>query len=142
MQINATTLNRFDAPVETDGAMELRLANGVEVRISIVSDTPEHIDEMLVVCEFGTVTVDPRKGTFMEIDGTRTQLHTTTSEDIQNAFTAQLADFSAAVGGAAPHVSGEHAKHVVELVLAAYRSAEEGAPVRLDGVQAFSSARG
>ncbi|MHA7305253.1 Gfo/Idh/MocA family protein [Arthrobacter sp. TMN-49] len=135
VQINATTLHRFGAPVETDGAVELTLANGVEVRISIVSDTPEHIDEMLVVCELGTVTVDPRHGTFMEIDGTRTQLHATGSDDIQNAFTAQLADFAAAVRGAAPSVSGHHAKHVVELVLAAYSSAQQGPPVRLDGVR-------
>ena len=69
VHINAATLNRFGASVETDGAMELTLANGVQVRISIVSDTPGHIDEMLVVCELGTATVDPRKGTFMEIDG-------------------------------------------------------------------------
>jgi len=132
VQINASTLNRFGAPVETDGSMELTLANGVEVRIAIVSDTPEHIDEMLVVCELGTVTVDPRRGTFMEIDGVGTQLHVSAGHDIQDAFTAQLADFAAAVGGAAPSVSGDHAKHVVELVLAAYASAELGAPVRLD----------
>ncbi|WP_154605040.1 MULTISPECIES: Gfo/Idh/MocA family protein [Arthrobacter] len=142
VQINATTLHRFGAPVETDGCMELTLANGVEVRITIVSDTPQHIDEMLIVCEFGTVTVDPRKGTFMEIDGASTQLHATTDHDIQDAFTAQLADFSAAVGGAAPRVSGDHAKHVVELVLTAYESAERGAPVRLDAVCAVSGVRG
>ncbi len=132
VRIAASTLHRFGAPVETDGVMELTLANGVEVRIAIVSDTPEHIDEMLVVCELGTVTVDPRKGTFMEVDGVRTQLHASASHDIQNAFTAQLADFVAAVGGAAPSVSGDHAKHVVELVLAAYTAAELGEPVRLD----------
>ncbi|POH72986.1 Gfo/Idh/MocA family protein [Arthrobacter glacialis] len=142
VQLGATTLRRFGAPVETDGAMELTLANGVQVRISIVSDTPDHIDEMLVVCELGTVTVDPRKGTFLEIDGTRSQLHATASHDIQDAFTAQLADFSAAVGGAAPSVSGDHATHVVELVLAAYRSAEDGTPVRLDEVHVASSPLG
>lgn len=97
---------------------------------------------MLVVCELGAVTVDPRKGTFMEINGKRSQLHSTTNDDIQKAFTAQLADFSAAVGGAAPSVSGEHATHVVELVLAAYDSAESGAPVRLDAVLATSSPLG
>ncbi len=87
---------------------------------------------MLVVCELGTVTVDPRRGTFMEIDGVRTVLHTCSDQDIQNAFTAQLADFFATVdGGAKPAVSGAHAKHVVELVLAAYASAGQGAPVEL-----------
>ena len=132
VRISATTLNRFGAPVETDGAMELLLANGVQLRIAIVSDTPENIDEMLVVCELGTVTVDPRRGTFMEIDGVRTVLHTCSDQDIQNAFTAQLADFFATVdGGAKPAVSGAHAKHVVELVLAAYESAGQGVPVEL-----------
>lgn len=132
VRISSSTLNRFGAPVETDGTMELLLANGVQLRITIASDTPDHIDEMLVVCERGTVTVDPRRGTFMKIDGVRTMLHTRSEHDIQDAFTAQLADFLAVLeGGAVPAVSGEHAKHVVELVLAAYDSAERGAPVEL-----------
>lgn len=131
VRISSTVLNRFGAPVETDGTMELELANGVQLRITIVSDTPRNIDEMLVVCENGTVTVDPRTGTFMEIDGVQTQLHATSRNDIQNAFTAQLADFKAAVAGAEPAVGIDHARHVVELVLAAYESAGTGAPVEL-----------
>lgn len=134
VRVSATVLNRFGSPVETDGTVELLLTNGVQVRVSIVSDTPTHIDEMLVVCEAGTVTVDPRRGTFMKIDGVKTTLHTSSDADIQNAFTAQLADFAAAVNGAAPSVSGEHATHVVELVLAAYESAALSAPVELTGL--------
>lgn len=131
VQISATTLNRFGSPVETDGTMELLLANGVQLRVTIVSDTPQHIDEMLVVGELGTITVDPRQGTFMKIDGERTTLHTSSPDDIQHAFTAQLADFVAATVGAEPSVSGEHAKHVVELVLAAYDSVSTGTAVDL-----------
>ncbi|PXA69676.1 gfo/Idh/MocA family oxidoreductase [Arthrobacter psychrochitiniphilus] len=131
VRITSSTLNRFGAPVETDGTMELRLANDVQLRITIVSDTPENIDEVLVVGERGTITADPRRGTFMKIDGVRTVLHTSSADDIQNAFTAQLADFHAAVRGAAPAVSGTHAKHVVELVLAAYESAQSGESVEL-----------
>lgn len=127
--LRASTFNRFGSPVETDGTMELALTNGVQVRITIVSDTPRHLDEILIVCENGTLTIDPRSGTFQEIDGVSTQLHASSGHDIQNAFTAQLADFAAAVGGSAPSVSGEHAKHVVELVLSAYESAESGQAV-------------
>lgn len=131
VRVTAATLNRFGAPVETDGSMELQLANGVQVRITIVSDAPRRVDEMLVVCENGTVIVDSRSGTFVEIDGNLTQVHAFTGDDIQNAFTAQLKDFAAAVAGAAPAVSGQHAKHVVEVVLAAYAAAESGKPVQL-----------
>jgi len=131
VRVTASTLNRFGAPVETDGSMELQLANGVQVRITIVSDAPRRVDEMLVVCENGTAIVDPRTGTFVEIDGNLTQVHAFTSADIQNAFTAQLKDFAAAVAGAEPTVSGQHAKHVVEVVLAAYVAAESGSPVPL-----------
>ncbi|NVM93859.1 Gfo/Idh/MocA family protein [Arthrobacter wenxiniae] len=133
VRVTAATLNRFGAPVETDGSMEVLLANGVQVRITIVSDAPRRVDEMLVVCENGTVTVDPRSGTFVEIDGSLTQVHSSTGADIQNAFTAQLKDFAAAVDGAAPAVAGAHAKHVVEVVLAAYAAAESGEPVQLGG---------
>ncbi|MDO5752996.1 Gfo/Idh/MocA family protein [Arthrobacter sp.] len=131
VRLSGATLNRFGAAVETDGSMELLLENGVQVRITIVSDTPKHIDEMLVVCEHGTVTVDPRSGTFVEIDGNCVQVHASSDTDIQDAFTAQLKDFAAAVGGATPSVNGEHAKHVVELVLAAYESAAAGVPVKV-----------
>ncbi|WP_113716875.1 Gfo/Idh/MocA family protein [Arthrobacter dokdonensis] len=136
VRVTAATLNRFGAKVETDGSMEVLLANGVQVRITIVSDTPRNVDEMLVVCENGTVIVDPRSGTFVEIDGKHTQVHASTGDDIQNAFTAQLQDFAAAVAGAAPTVDGAHAKHVVEVVLAAYESAESGHPVQLGGSRA------
>lgn len=137
--INASVLKRFGAPVETDGTMELELANGVQLRITIASDAPRNIDEMLVVCERGTVTIDPRRGTFMEIDGECTTLHSSTKDDIQKAFTAQLADFHAVVSqGAVPAVSLEHASHVVELVLAAYESAAAGAPVVLAAAPALS----
>lgn len=130
--ISATTLHRFSSPVETDGAISLKLRNGVQVRIAVVSDTPRHLDELVIICEKGTLTVDPRVGTFEEVDGVCTQLHKSGPDDIQNAFTAQLADFAGAIAGTAPKVSGPHAKHVVELVLAAYQSAETGRVVQLD----------
>ncbi|ALE04932.1 oxidoreductase [Arthrobacter sp. ERGS1:01] len=136
VRIAARTLNRFGAPVETDGTMELELANGVPLRITIVSDAPRHIDEILVVCENGTVTADPRTGTFVKIDGHLTQVHARSSGDIQDAFTAQLADFAAAVRGANPSVDAAHARHVVELVLAAYESAGTGTAVELVGTAA------
>lgn len=127
--IRATTLNRFGVKVETDGAMELTLTNGVPVRIFVASDAPRHLDEILIVCEKGTLTIDPRTGTFQEIDGVLTQLHVSSGQDIQNAFTAQLADFLQCVAGGAPAVDVGHARHVVELVLAAYDSSASGRTV-------------
>ncbi|WP_427016491.1 Gfo/Idh/MocA family protein [Pseudarthrobacter sp. P1] len=129
--ISATNRNRFGSPVETDGAMELELANGVQVRIFIASDAPRHLDEIMVVCEHGLVSADPRTGTFVRRDGVTTQIHESSPSDIQTAFTAQLADFASVVAGGQPAVSTAHARHVVELVLQSYESAARGEAVAL-----------
>lgn len=130
-EVRATTLNRFGSPVETDGTMALLLSNGVEVAISITSDTPRNIDEVVVVCERGVVTADPRTGTFMRQDGVTTVLHERTEQDIQAGFLYQLEDFVHVVAGGAAKVSKAHARHIVEVVLACYRSAETGTTVGL-----------
>lgn len=125
----ANTANRFGSAVETDGGMQLRLDNGVGVTISVVSDPATRADAMTLVCERGVIEVDPRRGTIVHVDGRSRTVHESGDDDIQHAFTAQLADFAAVVGGAAPAVPLAHARHVVELVLAAYRSAATGAAV-------------
>ena len=131
VQLLASTVNRFDSPVETDGGMLLRLDNGVGVTIAVISDPATRSDTMAIVCDGGVIEVDPRAGTVVHGDGrTRTE-HVSGPDDIQRAFTAQLADFAAVIGGAAPTVPVSHARHVVELVHAAYRSAAEGVAVSL-----------
>ncbi len=122
-QISASVANRFGSPVETDGILQLQLDNGVGVAISIVSDPPTRGDSLAIVCERGVVEADPRAGATVRVDGASRFLHRPTADDIQIGFTAQLADFLAVVGGAAPAVPLAHARHVVELILACYRSA-------------------
>ncbi|WP_435238357.1 Gfo/Idh/MocA family protein [Streptomyces sp. YPW6] len=131
VSLTAATAERFGAPVETDGSLAVRLADGGLATVSVMSDTPHRIDEVTVVCERGTVVADPRQGTFVRVDGTTRQLHEPRPSDIPDAFHAQLADFVAAVGGAPLTVSLDHGRHVVELVLAAYASASAGRPVDL-----------
>ncbi|WP_336644435.1 Gfo/Idh/MocA family protein [Microbacterium sp. USHLN186] len=126
VEMLATTVNRFGSPVETDGAMMLRLDNGVAASIVVVSDPATRSDLVTVVCDDGVIEIDPRHGTTVHTDGRSQLVHRTRPSDIQSAFTAQLADFQRVVGGAAPTVPLAHARHVVELVLAAYRSAAEG----------------
>lgn len=126
VEMLATTVNRFGSAVETDGAMMLRLDNGVAVSIVVVSDPPTRGDLVTVVCDGGIIEIDPRHGTTVHADGRSQLVHRTHPDDIQSAFTAQLEDFQRVVHGAAPTVPLTHARHVVELVLAAYRSAEEG----------------
>ncbi len=131
VEMLATTVNRFGSPVETDGSMLLQLDNGVGISISVISDPATRSDTMAIVCERGVIEVDPRTGTTVHIDGASRVEHHATPLGIQQAFTAQLADFQAVVDGAARTVPLVHARHVVELVLAAYRSSREGAAVSL-----------
>ncbi|MCY0904792.1 Gfo/Idh/MocA family protein [Arthrobacter sp. H14-L1] len=131
ISVHARTLNRFDAPVETDGDMELCLANGVAVSIGIVSDMPRHVDEIRVVCDRGLIIADPRKGTFLQRDGRTTILHESGPEDIETGFLFQLQEFAAVVAGAPPEVSLTHARHIVQVILAAYDSALTGTAVAL-----------
>ncbi|WP_166997140.1 Gfo/Idh/MocA family protein [Paramicrobacterium fandaimingii] len=131
-ELFASTVQRFGADVETDGMISLRLKNGVGVTISVLSDPPSKTDSMSIVCELGVVVADPRRGTTVQRDGTSRMLHSPDPGDIQRAFTAQLADFLAVIAGAEPAVPLSHARHVVELVLASYRSEEQHSLVALE----------
>ncbi|MBN9156847.1 Gfo/Idh/MocA family oxidoreductase [Microbacterium sp.] len=138
VEMLADTASRFGSPVETDGSMQLLLDNGVGVTISVISDPATRSDSMTIVCERGVIEVDPRRGTTVHVDGRTRTVHESGPDDIQDAFTAQLADFAAVVGGAAPTVPLAHARHVVELVLAAYRSAETGTAVSFAAAEALA----
>ncbi|PRB01549.1 Gfo/Idh/MocA family protein [Microbacterium sp. MYb64] len=129
VEMLADTANRFGSLVETDGNMQLRLDNGVGVTISVISDPATRGDSMTIVCERGVIEVDPHRGTVVHADGRSRIEHAVDPAGIQQAFTAQLADLAAVVAGGAPTVPLAHARHVVELVHAAYRSAADGASV-------------
>lgn len=129
--IDASLWRRFGSPVETDGMVRMALENGVEVTITVTSGAPRQVDEVTVVCEDGVLTANPRRGTYLRRDGHDLVLHERRPEDIQRGFDLQLADFAGAVQGKSSKVTPSHARHVVELVLAAYESAERGERVRL-----------
>lgn len=131
VEVLANAVNRFGSPVETDGGMLVRLDSGVGVTIAVISDPATRGDSMAVVCDEGVIELDPRVGATVHVDGCSRVVHAAGRDDIQQAFTAQLADFAAVVGGADPAVALGHARHVVEVVHAAYRSAREGAAVSL-----------
>ncbi|MDQ4215529.1 Gfo/Idh/MocA family oxidoreductase [Microbacterium capsulatum] len=136
LEVSASVANRFGSPVETDGIVRLRLENGVGVAIAIVSDPPTRADTLAVVCERGTVEADPRAGTLVRIDGATRMVREPSPDDIQIGFTAQLADFLDVVHGGTPAVPLEHARHVVELILASYRSAQAGAATAVSPIPA------
>ncbi|WGM19734.1 Gfo/Idh/MocA family oxidoreductase [Paenarthrobacter sp. OM7] len=130
--LNASTLNRFGVPVETDGAIALTLRNGVHVSISVVSDAAQRVDEVLVVCEHGTISCSPHNGTLVRSNGATRTVWEPQPEDIQQGFFLQLQDFVTVLDGGTPKVSVDHARHIVEVVLASYEAATSGNPVVLN----------
>ncbi|SEB66805.1 Predicted dehydrogenase [Paramicrobacterium humi] len=127
--VTASVARRHDVSVETDGIVRLELDTGATVSITVVSDAPRYADELVIVGEGGVITADPLNGTFRQQDGHTLTLWEANDDWLQDAFTAELRDFASAVGGAEPSVSLAHARHVVEVVLAAYESAQSGRPV-------------
>ncbi|WP_226531237.1 Gfo/Idh/MocA family protein [Microbacterium paraoxydans] len=123
VEVSASVVQRFGVPVETDGSIALRLANGVGVTIAVISDPPSRSDCLVIVCERGVIETDPRLGTLVRRDGQNHRVREPQPDDIQRAFKAQLADFLGVIDGGPPAVPLEHARHVVELVLASYESA-------------------
>jgi phthalate 4,5-cis-dihydrodiol dehydrogenase len=121
--VTARCLSRFGVAVETDGHIVLGLANGVNVDIVVVSDPPHRLDEVLLICEYGSISVTPDRGTVVREDGSNRTVLAPAADNIQAAFTAQLADFIRALHGGKPKVGIDHARTVVETVLAAYDSA-------------------
>lgn len=129
--VSATCVKRFGVDVETDGQMVLGLANGVSVDIVVVSDPPFRLDEVVLICETGSVSVTPDRGTVVRQDGVNRIVYSPTVENIQKAFTAQLEDFVGVIQGGQAAVSAEHARAVVETVLAAYDSVLAGGTITL-----------
>lgn len=129
--LGASTLKRFGVPVETDGAIALTLKNGVHVSISVVSDAAQRLDEILIVCEHGTLSCSPHQGTLVRRDGVSRTVREPRPEDIQEGFFLQLQDFITVLDGGAPKVSVEHARHIVEVVLASYDADRTGRSVLL-----------
>ncbi|MFK4637885.1 Gfo/Idh/MocA family protein [Paenarthrobacter histidinolovorans] len=129
--LGASTLKRFGVPVETDGAIALTLKNGVHVSISVVSDAAQRLDEILIVCEHGTLSCSPHQGTLVRRDGVSRTVREPRPEDIQEGFFLQLQDFITVLDGGAPKVSVEHARHIVEVVLASYKADRTGRSVLL-----------
>ena len=121
--VTARCFSRFGVAVETDGHIVLGLASGVSVDIVVVSDPPHRLDEVLLICENGSISVTPDRGTVVREDGTNRTVLAPAADSIQTAFTAQLADFVHALHGGQPKVGTAHARTVVETVLAAYDSA-------------------
>ncbi len=135
--ISAQVLSRFGVTVETDASVTLRLADGVEATVTVVSDAPRPTDEVTVVGDEGILVSDPRIGALLRRDGVTEVLHERSSDDIPEAFRLQLADFALAVQGGAFAVTLAHSRHVVELVLATYASAEaDGRPVTVASTRA------
>ncbi|WP_024818038.1 Gfo/Idh/MocA family protein [Arthrobacter sp. 31Y] len=130
--LTASTLNRFGVPVETDGAISLTLRNGVHVSVVVVSDSTQRMDEVLIVCEHGTISCSPHHGTLVRSNGTTRTVWEPQPEDIQEGFYLQLQDFIKVLDGGRPKVSVEHARHIVEVVLASYETAKSGVPLVLD----------
>lgn len=121
--VDARTINRYGVDVETDGQIQLGLHNGVEATIVVVSDPPFRQDEILLICEHGTISCTPERGTVVQQDGVTKSVFRPSAENIQEGFTAQLADFLATLNGSEPKVTNSHAQSVVATILAAYRSA-------------------
>lgn len=130
--VNAATVNRFGVQVETDGTIALTLANGVHVSITVVSDAAQRMDEVIIVCERGTVSCSPANGTLVRSDGVTRVAREPRPEDIQEGFFLQLQDFVKVLDGGVPKVSIDHARHIVEVVLASYESARTGGLVVLE----------
>ncbi len=123
--VSASLARRHGVAVETDALVFLQHPESA-TSVSVVSDASGETDEVIVVCERGVLVADPRRGARLHQDGRDRLLLPPSDQALPDAFRAQLVDFVAAVHGAMPRVSLRHSRHVIELVLAAYRSAELG----------------
>lgn len=113
--ISAHVLSRFGVAVETDATVTLRLTNGAEATVTVVSDAPRPTDEVTVVGDEGILVSNSRIGALLRRDGVTEMLHERSSDDIPEAFRSQLADFAGAVAGGAFAVTLAHSRHVVAI---------------------------
>jgi predicted dehydrogenase len=141
--VSATLVKPVGSAVETDAVVRLELDDGRAAQIAVTSTgSPPAHDCLTIVGERGTLVVSPHTVTAVHVDGGTRVLHEPTDRDIPAAFAAQLAAFAQCVEGTVPPaVDGAHGLHVVAVVLGAYDSAADRAPVAITGVDAGSRAK-
>ena len=120
--------------VETGGLVMLTFANGTFATIDFSWSKPANYPTwggltMELVGENGLVTLDPFKQVVSVYDQGKPPRWAYWGSDANQAM---IAEFVAAIReGRAPAITGEDGYRAVEIVQAAYRSAELGQPVRL-----------
>lgn len=124
--VRAWSVDRFGSGIETDGHIWLTLSNGIEVNISILSETAEIADEITIICEKGSVTCSADDGVRTRIDGVTSTVALPHPRPMEVAFRAQLLDFVNATDGSKLAVQPAHARHVVEVAQTAYRYISDG----------------
>lgn len=131
--VRASMLRRFGSPVETDGHLEVTLASGIRANIALCSDQPQPLDQVTVIGELGSVSAIAKQGTWLRRDGLTEEIHRTGPQDIPQAFLDQWDDFVTAVRGgldsATLSVDPRHARHIVEIIHAAYEAEVGGGEV-------------
>lgn len=133
VRVDAVLEDRFGVGVETDAALTLTMSTGVTAALTVMSATPGTIDEVTVAGSRGTLVADPRRGTHVRIGERSRAVYEPVPTAIDDAFTAQLAEFVRHVrDGGELSVSRELSATVIATVLAAYRSAEAGEGVDVD----------
>ena len=120
--------------VETGGLVMLTFANGTFATIDFSWSKPANYPTwggltMELVGENGLVTLDPFRQVVSVYDQEKSPRWAYWGSDANQAM---IAEFVAAIReGRAPAITGEDGYRAVEIVLAAYRSAEQGQPVHL-----------
>jgi predicted dehydrogenase len=128
-------IHRSTVSVETGGLLLLTFANGVFATIDCSWSRPARYPTwgglaLKLIGERGVINVDAFRQT-MAVHGNVRQ-HTRWMYWGSDANRAMLEDFVLAIQqGRSPRVRGEDGYRALEVVLAAYESAEKGAPVRL-----------
>jgi predicted dehydrogenase len=107
--------------VETNAVATLHLANGVKADLALV-DSPDFFHETEIVCERGTLTIDPAG---LGVDGRRVL-----TVDADREYTASFRRQYEAILGGEPTATLDEGRNAVAAVQALYRSAAAGGELR------------
>ena len=133
-EVNDVFYSREVSDVETGGLVMLTFANGTFATIDFSWSKPANYPTwggltMELVGENGLVTLDPFKQVAAVYHQQKSPRWAYWGSDANQAM---IAEFVAAIReGRQPAITGEDGLRAVEIVQAAYRSAEQGQPVRL-----------
>lgn len=130
--VTAWTAKRLGRLVDSEAALQFRLVNGIRAAVTLSSSTTSNIDKLTILGSEGTLVAGAEFGVRVIRRNESVLVQAPVPTPMLDAIRGQVREFATAVGHGGLG-NPWHARHVIEVIRAAYTSSDEDRTVRLAG---------